>query len=44
VWVKVEEVVPLLDAVGPKGMYIITDFESPEQVEELLKKVEPYRK
>ncbi len=41
--VKLEEVVPLLDAVGPAGMYIMTDFRTEQQAEALLKAVEPYR-
>jgi hypothetical protein len=43
VGVKPEEVLPLLDAVGGKGMYIMTTFESEAQAEEMAKNVEPYR-
>lgn len=41
--VKSEEVEPLLDAVGGKGMYIMTTIESEKHAETLLKLVEPYR-
>ena len=40
---KSEEVVPLLDAIGGKGVYIITQFKNEQEAEELLAKVEPYR-
>ncbi len=42
-WVKPEEVVPLLDSVGPEGLYIMVDFKTRQEVEDVLKKVEPYR-
>ena len=38
------EVIPLLDAVGPKGMYIMVSTSSARELEELAAKVEPYRK
>jgi hypothetical protein len=38
-----EEVIPLLDAVGGKGIFIMTDFTDDAQAEALLKAVEPYR-
>ncbi|MDF1515228.1 MAG: cobalamin-binding protein, partial [Anaerolineae bacterium] len=41
--VKPEEVIPLLDALGGKGMYIMTRFEDREQAEKMQKLVEPYR-
>jgi len=41
--VKPEEVEPLLDAVGGKGMYIMTTIESEQHAEALLKVVESYR-
>lgn len=41
--VKPGEVEPLLDAVGGKGMYIMTTIENGEQAESLLKCIEPYR-
>ncbi len=37
------EVLPLLDAVGGKGMYILTQFATEREAEELAKQVEPYR-
>ena len=43
VGVKPEEVLPLLDAVGGKGMYLMTTFESEAHAEELARQVEPYR-
>jgi hypothetical protein len=41
--VKPEELLPLLDAVGGKGMYVMTTFESEAHAEELARQVEPYR-
>ena len=41
--VKPEEVAPLLDAVGPKGMYISTRCETRVQAEQLWRKMERYR-
>jgi len=43
VGVRPEEVVPLLDAVGGKGMYIMTSFEDEAQAAMLERAVEPYR-
>jgi len=43
VGVHPDEVLPLLDAVGGKGMYIMTSFDSIAQAEELAQQVEPYR-
>jgi hypothetical protein len=37
------EVIPLLDAVGGKGMYIAVGCETEAEAEELTKKVDPYR-
>lgn len=44
--VLIDEVIPLLDAVGPEGMYIMLDNNPypPDQVEKLLKALEPYEK
>jgi len=36
-------VLPLLDAVGGKGMYIMTTFRDQAHAEALAKEVEPYR-
>ncbi len=41
--VKPEEVVPLLDAVGGKGMYIMTSFSSRAEAEQLAEAAEAYR-
>lgn len=41
--VKPEEVLPLLDAVGGKGMYIMTTFHDEAHAEHLAKAAEPYR-
>jgi hypothetical protein len=35
------EVLPLLDAVGDKGMYIMTSFESAAQADEMAKRLSP---
>ncbi|HOU15864.1 MAG TPA: hypothetical protein PKZ84_22395 [Anaerolineae bacterium] len=43
VGVKPEEVIPLLDAVGGKGMYTMTAAKSEAGAEQLIKAVEPYR-
>ena len=43
VGVRPEQVLPLLDAVGGKGMYIMTSFEGKAQAEDLAKRIEPYR-
>ncbi|MBI5724370.1 MAG: hypothetical protein HZA50_10465 [Planctomycetes bacterium] len=42
--VRYDEVIPLLDAVGPKGMYILADVKTIEQAENLAARLEPYRK
>lgn len=44
VWMKAEDVIPLLDAVGPKGLYLMVDFRSLVEAENLAREVEPYRK
>ncbi len=43
VGVRPDQVLPLLDAVGGKGMYVMASFESEAQAEQLAKRVEPYR-
>lgn len=40
---KAEEVVPLMDAVGPEGMYLMVNFQNRDEVESVLKSVEQYR-
>ncbi len=41
--VKPDQVIPLLDAVGPKGMYICTSAGSYDEAQTLIEKVEAYR-
>ena len=41
--VKLDEVIPLLDAIGGKGVYIGTYFQNEREAEELLAKVEQFR-
>jgi hypothetical protein len=42
--VQVEEVIPLLDAVGPEGLFMLISGPVPEaDAEKLMKAVEPYR-
>ena len=38
-----EQVVPLLEAVGPEGMFILTTAEDEAAAERVLRRVEPYR-
>jgi hypothetical protein len=38
-----EEVIPLLDTLGPEGMYLMVNLENPSEAEALVKAVEPYR-
>ncbi len=40
--VRHDEIVPLLDAVGPAGMYIMTDMSQPASAERVARLVEPY--
>ncbi|MDC7233654.1 MAG: hypothetical protein PQJ58_10505 [Spirochaetales bacterium] len=42
-WLKPEEAYPLLDTVGPEGMYIMVDFQTQDEVEQVLKQVEQFR-
>ena len=42
-WVKSEEVLPLINEVGPEGMYIMVDFKTRDEVETVLKQVEQFR-
>ncbi|MEI6033101.1 MAG: hypothetical protein WCS65_02320 [Verrucomicrobiae bacterium] len=41
--VRHEEILPLLDAIGGKGVYIVTKFASEREAEELAAMVEAYR-
>ena len=43
IMIEPDEVVPLLDAIGGKGVYVSTHFDSVEQAEELGKRVEQFR-
>lgn len=43
VWMKTADVEPLLDAVGPEGMYIEVDVASEAEAEALARIVEKYR-
>ncbi len=38
-----DEIVPLLDTVGPKGLYIMTRISSEAEAEKIAKMIEPYR-
>ncbi|MEI6491803.1 MAG: hypothetical protein WCO94_04575 [Verrucomicrobiota bacterium] len=40
---KPDEIIPLLDAIGGKGVYIVGDFETEREIEEIAAKVEAYR-
>lgn len=42
--VKGHEIIPLFDAIGTKGVYVIAEFETAKEAEMILKKSEPYRK
>jgi hypothetical protein len=41
--VRRDEIVPLLDAIGGRGVYIMTDFASEREAEEIMAKVDPFR-
>jgi len=41
--VKPDQIIPLLDAVGGKGVYILTSFSTEKEAEDLLAKVEQFR-
>jgi len=43
IMISPDEVIPLLDAIGGKGVYIATSFESERQAEELWQAVDAYR-
>jgi hypothetical protein len=40
--VELDEVVPLLDAIGPKGVYMLIQFKDEHEAEQVRKLVEPY--
>jgi hypothetical protein len=41
--VKPKEIIPLLDAVGDKGVYITAKFRSEREAEEIASEIEAYR-
>jgi hypothetical protein len=41
--IKHDEIKPLLDAIGPKGVYIFTDITNEADAEKIAKIIEPYR-
>jgi hypothetical protein len=41
--VKPEQVIPLLDAVGPRGMFLMVNAENEEQARGLEERVDAYR-
>ncbi|MEE8399056.1 MAG: hypothetical protein V3S89_08620 [Desulfobacterales bacterium] len=43
VGVAIDEIIPLLDAIGSKGIYILTGFASAEEAKEIVSMVETYR-
>jgi hypothetical protein len=40
--VETDEVLPLLDAIGPKGVYLLIQFKDEREAERVAKLVEPY--
>ena len=40
--VELHEIQPLLDAIGPKGVYMLIQFKNEREVEQAFKLVEPY--
>jgi hypothetical protein len=43
VWIEPEEIQPLLDAVGPEGMYLMVNLVEERQIEQTDRLIEPYR-
>lgn len=43
VGVKTDEILPLLDAIGGRGVYIMSYFSTTREAEEIISKVEQYR-
>jgi hypothetical protein len=41
--VELDDVVPLLDAIGNKGVYLLIQFKDEQEVERAAKMIEPYR-
>ena len=42
-WVEVDELKPLLDAVGPEGVHVLMHFETEHDIDRTLEIVEAYR-
>jgi hypothetical protein len=42
-WVEVDELAPLLDAIGPNGVHLLMDFRSPRDIDAALTIAEHYR-
>ncbi len=42
-WVRPEEALPLLNEVGPEGMYVMVDFKNRKEVDEVMKQLEQFR-
>lgn len=42
-WVRIDELAPLLDAVGPDGMHVLMDFKSPADIDAAVAIAERYR-
>jgi len=42
-WIAHDQIAPLLDAVGPAGMYITTDLTTEAHAEKVARIIEPYR-
>jgi len=40
--VELDEIVPLLDAIGPKGVYLLIQFKDEREAEEAAKRVAPF--
>lgn len=40
--VELDEIVPLLDALGPKGVYILIQFKDEREAEQVARMIEPY--
>jgi hypothetical protein len=41
-WVTIEQLKPLLDAIGPEGVHLLMDFKSEKDVDEAMKIREQY--
>ncbi|NQT27253.1 hypothetical protein HQ585_18005 [candidate division KSB1 bacterium] len=44
IWeIDIEDIIPLLDEIGGKGVYLLANFKNEKEAEEINKKVESYR-